>query len=46
MWHVAHALYLAPEGKGLDFLTLDRRQQEAASALGFPRVAAPSSRRA
>ena len=46
MWHVAHALYLAPEGKGLDFLTLDYRQQEVAAALGFPRVAAPSSRRA
>jgi predicted nucleic acid-binding protein len=46
MWHLAHALYLAPEGKDLDFLTLDHRQQDAASALGFPRVAAPSSRRA
>lgn len=45
MWHLAHALYLAPEGKGLDFLTLDRRQQEVASALGFPKIKAPSSRR-
>lgn len=41
MWHLAHALYLAPEGKGLDFLTLDRRQQEVAAALGFRRPPAP-----
>ena len=27
MWHLAHALFLAPEGTGLDFLTLDRRQR-------------------
>jgi predicted nucleic acid-binding protein len=44
MWHLAHALYLAPDATGLDFLTLDRRQQEAAAALGFPKGAAPSSR--
>lgn len=46
MWHLSHALYLAPEGKGLDFLTLDRRQQAAASVLGFPKTTALSSRRA
>jgi len=45
-WHLAHALYLAPEGKGLEFLTLDRRQQELAAALGFPKMTAPSPRRA
>jgi predicted nucleic acid-binding protein len=35
MWHLAHALFLAPEGKSLDFLTLDRRQEEVAGLLGF-----------
>ncbi len=35
MWHLAHALFLAPNGKGLDFLTLDRRQREVSSMLGF-----------
>ena len=35
MWHLAHALFLAPEGKGLDFLTLGRRQEEIAGLLGF-----------
>lgn len=39
MWHLAHALYLAPDGTGMDFLTLDRRQQEVASALGFAGIA-------
>jgi hypothetical protein len=45
MWHLAHALYLAPDGKGLDLLTVDRRQQEAAAALGFARSAAGSAGR-
>lgn len=45
MWHLAHALYLAPDGRGLDFLTLDRRQQEAAAALGFAGVPAVSPAR-
>lgn len=45
MWHLAHALYLAPDGKGLDFLTLDRRQQEVASVLGFAKVELGSARR-
>ena len=35
MWHIAHALFLAPEGKELSFLTLDTRQREVAAALGF-----------
>ena len=35
MWHMAHALFLAPEGKELSFLTLDTRQREVAAALGF-----------
>ncbi len=35
MWHLAHALFLAPAGKGLDFLTLDQRQREVSAMLGF-----------
>ena len=35
MWHLAHALFLAPDGKGLDFLTLDLQQREVSAALGF-----------
>ena len=35
MWHLAHALYLAPDGTGLDFLTLDRPQREVSTVLGF-----------
>ncbi len=35
MWHLAHALFLAPDGKNLDFLTLDLRQREVSAALGF-----------
>jgi len=35
MWHLAHALFIAPDGKGLDFLTLDQRQSEVSVALGF-----------
>lgn len=35
MWHLAHALFLAPEGKGLDFLTLDHHQRDVSTLLGF-----------
>ena len=35
LWHVACALYLEPEGKGLAFITLDQRQREVAARLGF-----------
>lgn len=36
LWHVACALFLAPEPKELAFLTLDRSQKAVARALGFP----------
>ncbi len=35
LWHVATALYLAPEPRDLSFVTLDVRQQRVARALGF-----------
>jgi len=35
VWHRACALFLAPEGRDLAFLTLDSRQQALASGLGF-----------
>jgi predicted nucleic acid-binding protein len=35
MWHIAHALYLAPDGVGLDFVTLDARQRQVASSVGL-----------
>ena len=35
LWHLAHALFLAPAGKGLTFLTLDQRQRVVAAELGF-----------
>jgi hypothetical protein len=35
LWHLACALFLAPEPKDLAFLTLDRRQEEIARKLGF-----------
>ena len=35
LWHLACALFLAPEPKELSFLTLDRRQEEIARKLGF-----------
>jgi predicted nucleic acid-binding protein len=35
MWHIAHALYLAPDGVGLDFATLDERQRQVASGVGL-----------
>lgn len=34
-WHLATALYLAPDPAELAFVTLDRRQGEVASAVGF-----------
>jgi hypothetical protein len=36
LWHVATALYLAEAPRELPFLTLDRRQNDVAAALGFP----------
>ncbi len=35
LWHLAAALYLAETPSDVDFITLDREQGEAASALGF-----------
>jgi hypothetical protein len=35
LWHLACALFLAPDGKDVSFLTLDRRQEEVATRLGF-----------
>jgi predicted nucleic acid-binding protein len=35
LWHLACALFLAPEPKDLAFLTLDRRQEAVARKLGF-----------
>ena len=35
LWHLAHALFLAPSGEGLAFLTLDQRQRAVAAELGF-----------
>lgn len=34
-WHLATALWLTPDPSELVFLTLDRRQREVATALGF-----------
>ncbi len=34
-WHLATALYLAPDPAELTFLTLDLRQRDVARALGF-----------
>jgi predicted nucleic acid-binding protein len=36
LWHIATALYLTEVPSDLPFLTLDRRQRDVASALGFP----------
>jgi hypothetical protein len=36
LWHLACALFLAPEPKDLAFITLDKRQEEVARRLGFP----------
>lgn len=35
LWHLAHALFLAPEAKELTFLTLDKQQAAVARTLGF-----------
>jgi len=35
-WHLATALYVAPEPSELAFLTLDLPQRRVAKALGFP----------
>lgn len=35
LWHLANALFLAPETKELVFLTLDARQKQIAAKLGF-----------
>ena len=35
LWHLTNALFLAPERRGLTFLTLDRRQRAVAAQLGF-----------
>ncbi|HYM10693.1 MAG TPA: type II toxin-antitoxin system VapC family toxin [Bryobacterales bacterium] len=35
LWHLACALVLAPDPRELAFLTLDKRQKEAATRLGF-----------
>lgn len=35
LWHLATALFLAPEPKELAFLTLDQKQGEVAARLGF-----------
>ena len=35
LWHVASALYAAPEPGAIVFLTLDRQQARVAAALGF-----------
>jgi len=35
LWHLANALFLAPEPRELAFLTLDTRQKQVAGKLGF-----------
>lgn len=35
LWHLANALFLAPNATDLSFLTLDGRQKEVAQSLGF-----------
>ena len=35
LWHLASALFLAPDPKELTFLTLDSRQGEIAGRIGF-----------
>lgn len=34
-WHLATALYIAPDASSLHFITLDERQRGVATALGF-----------
>ena len=36
LWHLANALFLAPDPSELTFLSLDKRQREVAGELGFP----------
>ena len=36
LWHVATALYATEEMDRITFVTLDRRQESVAAALGFP----------
>jgi hypothetical protein len=36
LWHLACALFVAGDPGELTFATLDRRQAEVASAIGFP----------
>jgi predicted nucleic acid-binding protein len=36
LWHLACALFLTPDRRGITFLTLDKRQRRVAEALGFP----------
>ena len=43
LWHVAAALYVAPKPAEIGFVTLDCRQHEVASALGFQVGAGPTS---
>ncbi len=35
LWHMATALYIAPDPSEMYFITLDRKQQATASVLGF-----------
>ncbi|MXY21675.1 MAG: type II toxin-antitoxin system VapC family toxin [Dehalococcoidia bacterium] len=35
LWHIATAMYMFDEPSEVTFLTLDRRQEEVAAALGF-----------
>jgi predicted nucleic acid-binding protein len=44
LWHLACALFLAPDGRDLAFLTLDRRQREVAERLGFATKDGPRAR--
>ena len=43
LWHVATALYVAPKPAEIGFVTLDCRQHEVASALGFQVGGGPPS---
>lgn len=36
LWHVANALFVAPDARDLTFMTLDGRQRKMAARLGFP----------
>jgi hypothetical protein len=35
LWHVANALFVAPDSRSLTFMTLDNSQKEMAARLGF-----------